>query len=399
MINIHFYGLCCDQTIFDKYLSLNNNPYSVAHRAFEGAIIEELSKDNRFKIVHKYIWQGKSQKKILHGKQKLKNNVFSSYLGFINLPVLKFFTIFVSCIFNNLTWYLKNRKMKKIIISSINYGPVAAANFVFNKLFRVKNIIILTDTSISNAYDKLTNNGLKKIIIKPYAKIIEFFERNYDGYIFLSKFMNEQINTMKKPWCLVEGIYNPENMQFVQSEKKNAIMHAGTINKNLGLDKLIQAFKKINIPDLELWIFGSGNYVDEMINEIKSDERICYFGFQPREQILNKEAQASLLINTRDPKDEYTRYSFPSKTMEYMASGTPFMTTKLDCYPSEYYEYMILIEDYSIDSIVSKINDFFSKNEYERKVFGNKAQSFILENKTKDKQVNKIKSLILDKMF
>ena len=56
--------------------------------------------------------------------------------------------------------------------------------------------------------------------------------------------------------------------------------------------------------------------------------------------------EAKLLINLRNPEDKYTKYSFPSKTFEYMVSGTPFFTTKLEGIPSEYYNYLYCIDSY-----------------------------------------------------
>lgn len=394
MIELLFYGLDSSDALFEEYMSLNQNTYSVAHRLFEKAIVDELASDSFFHITHQFIWQGKSKNKIIKGRQFIGKNIDATLLKFINLPIIKFISIFISCFFTNLKWVItKKNKCDFCIISSINYVPVAFANYLFSKLFRVKNYVILTDTSISNAYT-VERHNMKRLIMGSYKRFVEFLEKNYDGYVFLSKYMNEQINNENKPWCLVEGIFNPMELDFSPVKKKNVIMHAGTLNKNLGVDKLIEGFKKVHDKDVELWIFGTGNYVEQMKQDIKMDDRIKYFGFVSRKEIFTLEKQSILLINTRDPKEEYTKFSFPSKTMEYMASGTPFMSTKLECYPEEYKKHILFIDDYSSESIKNAIEKYMS-SDYNKKIqFGEQARKFVFENKLKEHQVEKIKQLL-----
>lgn len=59
------------------------------------------------------------------------------------------------------------------------------------------------------------------------------------------------------------------------------------------------------------------------------DRRIQYLGSIPHDEILQLQRTASLLVNPRTPEGIYTKYSFPSKTMEYLASGTP--TLYMNC--------------------------------------------------------------------
>ena len=49
---------------------------------------------------------------------------------------------------------------------------------------------------------------------------------------------------------------------------------------------------------------------------------------------------ATVLVNPRKNVGEYTKYSFPSKIMEYLSSGVPAVAYKLDGIPSEYDGYI-----------------------------------------------------------
>lgn len=63
--------------------------------------------------------------------------------------------------------------------------------------------------------------------------------------------------------------------------------------------------------------------------------------------------KATLLINPRPSNEEFTKYSFPSKNLEYMASGTPLLATDLPGIPAEYKRYEYIIENENIDGIAN----------------------------------------------
>ena len=94
--------------------------------------------------------------------------------------------------------------------------------------------------------------------------------------------------------------------------------------------------------DIELWLFGSGDMEKDITDYCKSDQRIKYFGMVPREKVVKFEKKAKLLVNPRPTNNEFTKYSFPSKTIEYMASGTPLLTTRLPGIPSEYFDHVFV---------------------------------------------------------
>lgn len=55
------------------------------------------------------------------------------------------------------------------------------------------------------------------------------------------------------------------------------------------------------------------------------------------------------------------KYSFPSKTMEYMSTGTPVLTTVLPGMPKEYHPYVYLLEEETADAIAEKLGQIFAQ--------------------------------------
>ena len=148
--------------------------------------------------------------------------------------------------------------------------------------------------------------------------------------------------------------------------------------------------KKADRNQIELLSIDDLVPKNHLVRKYADDKRIKFFNFVSHEEIFNLEKKVSLLINTRDPQLEYTKYSFPSKTFEYMASGTPFLSTKLECYTEEYENYIYFIKDNNPYTIANKINEIIHLNEEERNNFGLNAKDFILKKKTSQCQVEKV---------
>ena len=106
------------------------------------------------------------------------------------------------------------------------------------------------------------------------------------------------------------------------------------------------------------------------------------------------EVQASLLVDPRPSNIEIVKMSFPSKIIEYMASGTPVLTTNLPCFSEEYREYQYRIDDESVDGIKIALEDVFSLSDLERNTKGKNAKQFIMENKTMEKQCETIMTFL-----
>jgi glycosyltransferase involved in cell wall biosynthesis len=142
-----------------------------------------------------------------------------------------------------------------------------------------------------------------------------------------------------------------------------------------------------------MWLCGPGDI--EMVNKYSSkDNRIIYKGCLTHKDVLNLQKQVRLLVNPRHSYDKFTLYSFPSKTMEYMASGTPTLMSRLKSLPKDYLDHLYLFEDESIEGMSKMIKHCLDKPDAELNDFGAAAAEFILSNKTPDIQAQKLFSFL-----
>lgn len=152
----------------------------------------------------------------------------------------------------------------------------------------------------------------------------------------------------------------------------------------------------IKDPDLRLVICGEGDAKAEVLNASKLDGRIIYKGLLPRWEILTMQQKATLLVNPRTPEGDFTKYSFPSKTMEYFASGTPVLMYKLEGIPEEYWDYCFTIDDLSIEGFAAKMIEILNLSQNYLLNVGQSARNFIMKNKSEIVQGKKIVEFVLN---
>jgi len=133
---------------------------------------------------------------------------------------------------------------------------------------------------------------------------------------------------------------------------------------------------------------------DEIINAAEKDSRITFYGYVSKEKASELQQKATVLVNPRQNNDEFTKYSFPSKTMEYMASGKPVIMYKLDGIPAEYDEFLFYPASDSAKSLAESITNICEKTSEERFKLGERARNFVLNEKNGSKQAEKILGLI-----
>ena len=144
----------------------------------------------------------------------------------------------------------------------------------------------------------------------------------------------------------------------------------------------------------ELHIYGAGEYETELEELCQKNPSVRFFGTVPNGKIVEEERKATLLINPRPTNEEYTRYSFPSKNMEYMVSGTPVLTTCLPGMPHEYNEYVYLLKEETEEGMAKKLQELLCKPKEELFAYGQKAKNFVLENKSNLSQAKLICELL-----
>jgi glycosyltransferase involved in cell wall biosynthesis len=220
----------------------------------------------------------------------------------------------------------------------------------------------------------------------------------FDGYILLTRQMNEIVNPKNRPYIIMEGLVDHKmkktNNVLDKKDEHRILIYAGGLFEKYGIKTLIDAFYLLKSEDLQLHLYGKGQMVKDMASYTARDPRVQYLGLVPNEIVVEDQLKATLLINPRPTAEAFTKYSFPSKNMEYMVSGTPMVTTNLPGMPQEYHNYVYLFSDESINGIYTSLDAILSKSREELHRFGAEAKNFVMNNKSNTVQAGRILAFI-----
>lgn len=311
------------------------------------------------------------------------NGVKYKHLKTINLPIIKQVLNAVNVCYNIIK--LGNKKNSFVICDGLSYLASKAAISAC-KLKRIKAVVIITDLPEFFA-------GTGEKTVRRYKALFDKFS----GYIVLTEKMAEKLGYLEKPYVVLEGQVDSCETKAQLVPRKNSkkiIMYAGTVQSQYGLKILVEGFILANLPEYELHIYGNGDYAEEIDRISKEYNTIKHFPSQPNDIIVEKEKEAYILVNPRPTDEEYTKYSFPSKNMEYMVSGTAVLTTDLPGMPEEYKQYVYLIEDESVDGVCKALKKISELSEDHVVNKGRLAREFVLSEKNNKIQTKKIIELI-----
>lgn len=329
--------------------------------------------------------------------RKNKNNVD---IGFINIPIIKYI----------IKTIMLKKEMKKIINKEIDKAgeniffiyamtmPLMLLAAFMKKNIKSENFKICLIVPDLPEYMNMTEQSIfRKVLLNINRKIIYKSLKYIDKFVLFAEPMAERLNINSKDYVVIEGMVNQNTLENERKvTKKNYIMYAGGINEKYGVLNLVKAFNGVYNKNIELWLYGTGDAISKIEEISKIDGRIKYKGIVSNEQIVDLEQQAILLINPRPTNEKYTKYSFPSKNMEYMLSGTPLLTTKLPSMPKEYYNFVYCFEDESVDGMKNKLEEILNLDSKVLNKKGKDAQEFIIFQKNNLIQAKKIIKLITE---
>lgn len=323
-----------------------------------------------------------------HGSEKNDINI-----GFINIAGIKVLSRYYTVKRELDKWASVDSGREKVLLIYAMTTPFAQlAGYIKRKYSSIKVIYIIPDLPMYMNVTKVQESA----VYRTRKKIEEFlFHRslkNVDGYVLLTDGMKEWFTTDIN-YTVVEGMATIDNTIDVDDiKKKKQILYAGGIKREYGVIDLVSAFSQIDDPEWELVIYGDGTDMESVCEYAKKDVRIKIMGSAPNAVVMKHQREAALLINPRK-NQEMAKYSFPSKTLEYMLSGTPMLGYKLAGIPEEYYDNMFVIQD-SENGMEDALRKAMDLPETERIKMGEKAKHFVVKEKNPEKQCQKILELI-----
>lgn len=336
------------------------------------------------------------EKKIFQKRQEeeLINGVKSIRIGFSNLPVIKQFWQIFS------TYIAAKKVVKEInadILFTFNLFPQIGIpmRWLKKKFPHLETVCLLADLPID---DNTNRKGFSVFLRKVFERSTWKSMLLCGKYIVLNKHVIEKYLS-GKPYIVIDGGVDESDIKRyekpVQKKKEHNVLFCGALTEYNGILSLIDAMEYLRDTDIVLDIYGGG-YLEECVVEAsKKNSKIRYHGRISNQEVMQKQREAWLLINPRIVDDPITQVTFPSKTFEYMLSGTPVLSTRLNGYEKEYDDHMYWIEDLSANALANTIANICNIEIKEYKNMGERAKSMIVTKKSWIQQCSRIHEFLI----
>lgn len=211
-------------------------------------------------------------------------------------------------------------------------------------------------------------------------KLIDFMDLKFSNKIIcVSKKMMEYLHSKKrvplgKMAYVTNGVdlkfFKPVNDEKVKNrrnqlgiEDKLVFGYIGGFNKWQGVEKFIEAARKIEGMGIKFLIVGGEKYSRE--------SNIIFIPKIPRAQIHDYYSVCDVLVLPR-PSHPATEIAAPTKFAEYVAMGKPILTTNVGDAADfvKEYECGIVVEDNSPENLIKGLNEFRDESKEELKRMG-----------------------------
>lgn len=232
-----------------------------------------------------------------------------------------------------------------------------------------------------------------------FLRVSEFLMTRADAYVLLTAQMADLVNPRARPAVVVEGIADVAVSHGTARRdpapgQPRVMLYAGGIRKAYGLDRLLAAYAELDDPHWEFHIYGGGPFAEEFASMCSGIPRAKYLGVKDNDIVVEAQQCASLLVNPRLSDHEYTQYSFPSKIIEYMVSGTATLTTQLSGIPSDYVPHLLLFDDESPNGMRNTLARVFATPEGQLSEVGKVAKGWIERSKSAKAQTKLILEML-----
>ncbi|WP_394229066.1 glycosyltransferase [Shewanella colwelliana] len=164
----------------------------------------------------------------------------------------------------------------------------------------------------------------KNIILR---SLFDFLLAKVDGVIVL----NDKIDVNSNSLLLPGLVRKSDVFKMTDLDSLNCAIFSGSIGRTTGIELCLQTVSQMR--DINLYISGKPyHYTDREFKSLKASFEQCpnifYQGLMERNEYSKLLNKVSIAFSLRDPHDIEHDYNFPSKILEYLASGKFVISSK-----------------------------------------------------------------------
>ncbi|MGI8546431.1 MAG: glycosyltransferase [Gemmatimonadaceae bacterium] len=320
----------------------------------------------------------------------------ATMLPFVNWGPLKTATISASLFISLLVWAWQHRSARARAVLLYNVAaPPGIVSIAAARLMRARVFAVVADVQVPGA-GLVPPSLLRRLEFSLQVRTLPLC----DGLVVLTKRIAEDF-APAVPNILMEGAA-PDEVQAdagagvtgygdgimaspLAPEPAGPIvlMYAGGLSEFKGVPLLLETMGLLRNRDYRLWITGDGPLRSDVERAASADERIVYWGFPSYPEVLQRMREATILVNPHATDLASARYVFPSKLIEYLATGTPVVTTlSTPEVESEYGHVAFVAPSAVAEAFAATIDSVAALSADERRERGRRAQQYVMSHKS-----------------
>lgn len=249
-------------------------------------------------------------------------------MAFPNIPYLKQAWLGIAACVHLCVWACGRARGKSRLIFCFNLTvPPGMFLWAAARLTRSKIVVSLNDIAVPG-----------QGVPDRFPQRLDFWSQRHviprcDGHVAVSDAIMRDFAPNREWVRLDGGVTDQQCRPYVRSARSQAgqsvftVLLAGGLEEVNGIRVVLGAAALESVVPVRWLIAGAGPLENLVVEAAQTNPRLTYLGFLSPLELADAYRDADLLLNVRLTQSVNTRYFFPSKLIEYLATGTPVLTT------------------------------------------------------------------------
>jgi glycosyltransferase involved in cell wall biosynthesis len=311
-------------------------------------------------------------------------------LPFINVVPLKFLHLGLGMLWTLLSWSWRNRRHRRVMHLYNVSRPPGVFAYAAARLTGAAVTASLYDVGVPGVNEA---NGIwQRLTFRQTRWLVP----RLDGRVVITPRIAEDFGR-GQPCLVVDGGVPEEWIACFDNDLPRArpagtctFLLAGSLWEGNGIRLVLDAFAMLEEPGFALLVAGRGE-LDALVERAAAkDTRIRHLGFLDAAGMKAAYREADVLLNIRLTKALPTPYHFPSKLIEYLATGRVVISTAAAHVGSEYGAYCFLLDREEAPALAQVMRRTAQTDREQRDALGARARAYVRAEKAWSVQARRI---------
>ena len=174
------------------------------------------------------------------------------------------------------------------------------------------------------------------------------------------------------------------------------MIYTGALVDYSGIMNLVAAVDLLKDESIVLDIYGDGALKPDIQRIAEENKRIRYHGRVSNQEAMQAQQSAWLLVNPRPTQSHIAMVTFPSKIFEYLMSGRPVMTTRLNGFSADYDDLLFWVDGDTPEALAARINRIGTMEDAQLTQQAQTAREYLLKHKTWEQNARRIHDFLVE---